>query len=159
MKKKGPVSEFMTHHYRHFNAATMVDAAKAYDAHVSNDGKMMITLAGAMSTAELGISLAEMIRQNKVHAISCTGANLEEDIMNLMAHSRYHRVPDYRHLSPDDELELLTPADDPVSFTVTQLLDAENREITTAPHPMMTVSMKLPMFAPRYSILRKNRIS
>ena len=50
-------------------------------------GKMMVTLAGAMSTAELGISLAEMIRQDKVHIISCTGANLEEDIMNLVAHN------------------------------------------------------------------------
>lgn len=56
---------------------------------------MMITLGGAMSTAELGISLAEMIRQDKVQ-ITCTGANLEEDIMNLVAHSHYKRVPHYR---------------------------------------------------------------
>jgi hypothetical protein len=40
-------------------------------------------------TAELGVSLAEMIRQNKIHIISCTGANLEEDIMNLVAHTHY----------------------------------------------------------------------
>ena len=59
---------------------------------------MMITLAGAMSTAELGLSLAEMIRQDKVQIISCTGANLEEDIMNLVAHSHYKRVPNYRDL-------------------------------------------------------------
>ena len=68
---------------------------------------MMITLAGAMSTAELGISLAEMIRQDKVSIISCTGANLEEDIMNLVAHSHYKRVPNYRDLSPQDEWYLL----------------------------------------------------
>ncbi len=68
---------------------------------------MMVTLAGAMSTAELGISLAEMIRQDKIDIISCTGANLEEDIMNLVAHSHYKRVPNYRDLSPQDEWELL----------------------------------------------------
>ena len=60
-----------------------------------------------MSTAELGLSLAEMIRQDKVSIISCTGANLEEDIMNLVAHSHYKRVPNYRDLSPQDEWDLL----------------------------------------------------
>ena len=104
---KGPVSQFIEHHYRHFNAATLVDAAKAYESHLEAGGKMMITLAGAMSTAELGISLAEMIRQDKVHIISCTGANLEEDIMNLVAHNHYKRVPHYRDLSPQEEWELL----------------------------------------------------
>lgn len=107
MNKKGPVSQFIEHHYRHFNAAALVDAAKGYEAHLTEGGKMMITLAGAMSTAELGISLAEMIRQDKVHIISCTGANLEEDLMNLVAHSHYKRVPHYRDLSPQDEWELL----------------------------------------------------
>lgn len=68
---------------------------------------MMITLAGAMSTAELGLSLAEMIRQDKVHLISCTGANLEEDVFNLVAHNHYVRVPHYRELSPAEETSLL----------------------------------------------------
>lgn len=84
-----------------------MDAAKGYEKHLENNGKMMVTLAGAMSTAELGISLAEMIRQGKVDIISCTGANLEEDIMNLVAHSHYRRVPHYRDLSPQDEWDLL----------------------------------------------------
>ncbi|HEX7756296.1 MAG TPA: deoxyhypusine synthase family protein [Niabella sp.] len=104
---KGPVSQFIEHHYRHFNAAALIDAAKAYEAHMNAGGKMMITLAGAMSTAELGISLAEMIRQDKVQIISCTGANLEEDVMNLVAHSHYNRVPNYRDLTPKEEWELL----------------------------------------------------
>jgi deoxyhypusine synthase len=104
---KGPVSEFILHHYRHFNAAALVDAAKGYEKHLDEGGKMMVTLAGAMSTAELGLSLAEMIRQDKVAIISCTGANLEEDIMNLVAHSHYKRVPNYRDLSPQEEWELL----------------------------------------------------
>src|SRR5258706_16383523 len=104
---KGPVSQYIQHHYRHFNAAALMDAAKGYETHLAEGGKMMITLAGAMSTAELGISLAEMIRQDKVAIISCTGANLEEDIMNLVAHSHYKRVPNYRDLSPQEEWNLL----------------------------------------------------
>jgi deoxyhypusine synthase len=105
--KKDPVSQFIQHHYRHFNAAALVDAAKGYETHLAEGGKMLVSLAGAMSTAELGISLAEMIRQDKVAIISCTGANLEEDIMNLVAHSHYKRVPNYRDLSPQEEWELL----------------------------------------------------
>ncbi|MFA4973249.1 MAG: deoxyhypusine synthase family protein [bacterium] len=100
------VSEFIKTNYLHFNAATLLDAAEAYRAHLSAGGRMMVTLAGAMSTAELGISLAEMIRQDKVHAVSCTGANLEEDLFNLIAHEHYKRVPHYRHLTPAEELDL-----------------------------------------------------
>ncbi len=107
MKKKGPVSEFMERHYTHFNAATVVDAARGYEEQLDKGCRMMITLAGAMSTAELGKSLAEMIRQDKVHCITCTGANLEEDVFNLVAHNYYKRVPHYRDLSPADEKELL----------------------------------------------------
>ena len=68
------VKAFIEHHFRHFNAAVVVDASKAYQAHLDAGGKMMVTLAGAMSTAELGLSLAELIRRGKVHAITCTGA-------------------------------------------------------------------------------------
>ena len=90
---KGPVSNFIKEHYKHFNAAALLDAAQGYETHINEGGKMMVTLAGAMSTAELGKSLSEMIRQDKVAIISCTGANLEEDIMNLVAHNSYKRVP------------------------------------------------------------------
>jgi deoxyhypusine synthase len=105
--KRGPISNFIEQNYLHFNAAALMDAAKGYELHLAEGGKMMITLAGAMSTAELGKTLAEMIRQDKVQIISCTGANLEEDIMNLVAHSHYKRVPNYRDLSPQDEWDLL----------------------------------------------------
>ena len=98
--------KFMKTHYKHFNAATVVDASQAYCDLVDNGGKMFLTMAGAMSTAELGKSLAEMIRHGKVHAITCTGANLEEDIFNLVANSHYKRVPHYRQLSPKDETDL-----------------------------------------------------
>lgn len=103
----GSITTFIEHHFRHFNAATLVDGARAYDAHLQKGGAMMVTLAGAMSTAELGLSLAEMIRQKKVDAICCTGANLEEDVFNLVAHDHYVRVPHYRDLTPADEQALL----------------------------------------------------
>lgn len=101
------ISDFVRHHYRHFNAAALVDAADGYVRHLDEGGVMFMTLAGAMSTAELGLSLAEMIRENKVHAICCTGANLEEDVFNLVAHEHYVRVPHYRHLTAQDEEALL----------------------------------------------------
>ena len=103
----GPVSTFLKQHFRHFNAATLIDASDAYIEHLGRGGKMFLTLAGAMSTAELGVSLAEMIRQDKVHGICCTGANLEEDVFNLVAHDFYQRVPHWRDLKPEDEQELL----------------------------------------------------
>ena len=101
------ITDFIKHHYRHFNAAALIDASEGYKRHLADGGKMMITLAGAMSTAELGLSLAEMIRQDKVQIISCTGANLEEDLFNLVAHDFYERVPHYRDLTPHDEQDLL----------------------------------------------------
>ena len=96
----------MDRNYRHFNAAVCVDAAQAWIQHLDNGGKMFLTIAGAMSTAELGISIAELIRNDKVHGICCTGANLEEDVFNLVAHTKYERVPGYRSLTAQDELAL-----------------------------------------------------
>ncbi len=104
---KGPISQFIEKHYLHFNSASLVDAAKAYEQQLANGAKMMVSMAGAMSTAEIGKIFAEIIRQDKVQIISCTGANLEEDIMNLVAHSHYERVPHYRDLTPEDEWALL----------------------------------------------------
>lgn len=101
------VKGFIRHNFRHFNSAVLVEASEAYMKHLDKGGKMMITLAGAMSTAELGITLAEMIRGEKVDAITCTGANLEEDLFNLVAHDYYVRVPQYRDFSPADEAALL----------------------------------------------------
>lgn len=102
-----PIKDFIQKHYRHFNAAALRAATDDYIRHLERGGKMLMTIAGAMSTAEIGMSLAEMIRHDKVHAISCTGANLEEDIFNLVAHDHYERVPHYRQLSPQDEKALL----------------------------------------------------
>ena len=104
---KGAISQFIEKYYLHFNAASVVDAAKEYENQLAKGSKMLVSLAGAMSTAELGKIFAEVIRQDKVQIISCTGANLEEDIMNLVAHSHYKRVPNYRDLTPQDEWDLL----------------------------------------------------
>src|ERR1700746_4221377 len=103
----GSISQFIDRNFRHFNAAALKDAADAYIAHLDHGGKMMITLAGAMSTAERGVSLAQMIRRDKVPAITCTGANMEEDLFNLVARSKYERIPNYRELSPQQEEDLL----------------------------------------------------
>lgn len=101
------IKKFVDHNYRHFNAAVVKDAAQAYVKHINNGGKMFLAMAGAMSTGEIGLTLAEMIRQDKISAISTTGANLEEDIFNLVAHNFYERVPGYRYFTKDDEQALL----------------------------------------------------
>ena len=101
------ISNFLESHYLHFNAAALVDAAKGYKQQLEQGNKMLVSLAGAMSTAELGKSLSPMINEDKIHIISCTGANLEEDVMNLVAHNHYKRIPHYRDLTPTEERELL----------------------------------------------------
>ncbi|QMU28535.1 deoxyhypusine synthase family protein [Adhaeribacter radiodurans] len=121
------VTEFLKNQYRHFNAAALIDAAEGYKTHLANGNKMLVTLAGAMSTAELGISLAEMIRQDKIHAISCTGANLEEDIFNLVAHDFYERIPHYRDLTAQDEENLLNRHMNRVTDTCIPEMEAMRR--------------------------------
>ena len=99
----GAIRQFMQKHFLHFNAREALDAARAYEAHIDAGGKMLVSLAGAMSTGELGIILARMIRSGKVQAISCTGANLEEDVFNLLAHDEYEVIQDWRALSASDD--------------------------------------------------------
>lgn len=101
------ISNFLEKYFLHFNSASLVDAAKSYKDQLKKGNKMLVSLAGAMSTSEIGKIFSEMIRKDKVHIISCTGANLEEDIMNLVAHTHYRRIPNYRDLSPEQEKELL----------------------------------------------------
>jgi deoxyhypusine synthase len=162
-----PIRDFLTHHYRHFNAATLVDAAAAFRAHVEAGGKMFLTLAGAMSTAELGLTLAELIRRDKVHAITCTGANLEEDLFNLVAHEHYQRVPDYRDLTPADEQALLdrhlnrvTDTCIPEEEAMRRIEKAVSREWKTAdragrrafPHEILFDILRSGELAPDYQI-------
>jgi len=102
----GAIRQFMEEQFLHFNAREALEASQAYEAHIGAGGKMLVSLAGAMSTAELGISLSRMIRAGKVHAVSCTGANLEEDLFNLLAHDEYEVVSDWRALSALEERAL-----------------------------------------------------
>jgi len=121
------ITSFIKHHYRHFNAAALIDAAEGYNKLLASGGKMFVTIGGAMSTAELGLSLAEMIRQDKIHGISCTGANLEEDVFNLVAHDFYERVPHYRDLTPADESRLLSRHMNRVTDTCIPEMEAMRR--------------------------------
>lgn len=140
------VKSFIIQHYRHFNAAAVVDAAEGYVNQLSLGNKMLITLAGAMSTAELGISLAEMIRKDKVHAICCTGANLEEDIFNLVAHKEYVRIKDWRALTADDEEKLLERG----LNRVTDTCIPEDEAMRKIEKPMIDVWQKADRAGARY---------
>lgn len=158
---QGAVTQFVERHYRHFNAATIVDAAKGYRRHLENGGQFFMTLAGAMSTAELGISLAEMIRQDKVHAISCTGANLEEDIFNLVAHDYYERVPHYRDLTPKDEGDLLARHMNRVTDTCIPEMEAMRRIESAVYEEWVNADKAGQRFFPHefmYKILRSGKL-
>lgn len=167
----GPITQFINHHYRHFNAAALKDAAKGYSDHINQGHKMFVTLAGAMSTAELGLSLAEMIRAGKIHGISCTGANLEEDIYNLVAHKHYKRIPNWRSLTENDEQELLDqhlnrvtdtciPEEQAIRVIEEKLLNRWKIATTNGqsflPHEYFYQCLKAKDFEPYYQIDPKN---
>lgn len=160
-KPSSPISEFVREHFRHFNAAALIDAADGYRAHLERGGKMLMTVAGAMSTAELGRSLAEMIRQDKVHAISCTGANLEEDIFNLVAHDYYERVPHYRDLTPADEHALLQRHMNRVTDTCIPEMEAMRRIESVVLDEWVAADQKGERYFPHefmYKILRSGKL-
>jgi deoxyhypusine synthase len=167
----GEISDFMRNNFKHFNSATVLDASEAYVHHLDAGGSMMITLAGAMSTAELGITLAEMIREDKVHAICCTGANLEEDVFNLVAHEHYVRIPHYRHLTPEQEEALLEqhlnrvtdtciPEEEAMRriqrFVQKRWADADQSGERFFPHEFLYASLKSGELEPHYQIDPKN---
>ena len=166
-----PISDFIEKHFLHFNAAALVDAARSYRDHLASGKKMLVSLAGAMSTAELGKSLAEMIRRDKIHIISCTGANLEEDVMNLVAHSHYKRIPEYRDLTPAQEWELLEKGLNRVTDTCIPeeeafrkiqhhifrvWKDAEEAGERLFPHEYLFRLLNSGVMEPYYEIPRKN---
>ena len=100
------IRDFIKRHYHHFNAGALADCAESLNEFLDNDGRLIITLAGAMSTAGIGRSLAPAIRAQKIHAICCTGANLEEDLFRLVASSSYERIDDWRDLTAEYDAEL-----------------------------------------------------
>lgn len=160
-RDSGAISRFVREHFRHFNAAALVDAAEGYNKHLEGGGKMLVTIAGAMSTAELGRSLAEMIRQHKIHAICCTGANLEEDIFNLVAHDYYERVPHYRDLTPSDEQALLERHMNRVTDTCIPEMEAMRRIESAVLDEWVAADQQGVRFFPHefmYKILRSGKL-
>jgi len=161
MPAAAPVSSFIRHNFRHFNAAALVDAADAYSRHLDGGGSMLITVAGAMSTAELGLSLAEMIRRDKVQAICCTGANLEEDVFNLVAHDHYERVPHYRDLTPRDEQALLDRHMNRVTDTCIPEMEAMRRLETAVLEEWQEADSKGERYFPHefmYRVIRSGKL-
>jgi deoxyhypusine synthase len=102
-----PILRFILQNYKNFNARATRDALLAYWAHIDRGGKMYWTLAGAMSSAQLGLTLAPAIRAGLIHGISSTGANLEESLFRLVAHHSYMDFPDYRYFSKQDDTRIL----------------------------------------------------
>lgn len=156
------ITDFIDHHFRHFNAAALKDAAYGYRSHLEQGGKMFLTLAGAMSTAEIGLSLAEMIREDKVHAICCTGANLEEDIFNLVAHDYYERVPNYRDLTPADEQKLLERHMNRVTDTCIPEMEAMRRIESAVLEEWIAADQAGERYFPHefmYKVLRSGRLA
>ena len=100
------IRDFIKRHYHHFNAGALADCAESLNEFLEKDGRLIVTLAGAMSTAGIGRSLAPAIRSQKIHAICCTGANLEEDLFRLVASSSYERVDDWRDLTAESDADL-----------------------------------------------------
>jgi deoxyhypusine synthase len=158
---KGSITRFIDLHFRHFNAAALQDAAEGYIHHLEQGGAMFMTIAGAMSTAELGLSLAEMIRRNKVHGICCTGANLEEDMFNLVAHDHYERVPHYRDLTPTDEAKLLKRHMNRVTDTCIPEAEAMRRIEAAMLEEWLAADAKRERFFPHefmFKILRSGKL-
>ncbi|MGA9520583.1 MAG: deoxyhypusine synthase family protein [Myxococcaceae bacterium] len=102
-----PVLDFALTNYKNFNARATRDALVAYWRHIQGGGKMFWAVAGAMSSAQLGISLAPAIRAGLIHGLSVTGANLEESLFRLVAHHSYKDFPDYRYLTKSDDTKIL----------------------------------------------------
>ncbi|MFE8596821.1 deoxyhypusine synthase family protein [Archangium violaceum] len=102
-----PVLDFVLTNYKNFNARATRDALLSYWRHISSGGRMFWAVAGAMSSAQLGITLAPAIRAGLIHGLSVTGANLEESLFRLVAHHGYKDFPNYRYLTKSDDTKIL----------------------------------------------------
>ncbi|MFN4895991.1 MAG: deoxyhypusine synthase family protein [Pseudomonadota bacterium] len=149
--KKGtkPVTAFAERTLNHCNGGATLQAAQWLNQHLKRGGKLVVTIAGALSSFQVGIMLAELIRKNKVHLISATGANHEESYYRYVAHSHYAYIPRYTELTPAQEAELrdaglrritdtFLPEDESVRIMEPHLLDmwkeAERKEESYYPH-------------------------
>ncbi len=105
-KSRSPVSAYAERTLNHTNGGATMQAALWLKDHLAHGGKLVVTLAGALSSFQIGVMLAELIRQDKVHLISATGANHEESYYRYVAHSHYAYIPRYTELTPEQEAEL-----------------------------------------------------
>ncbi|AKU95463.1 Deoxyhypusine synthase [Labilithrix luteola] len=102
-----PTLEFVLRNFKNFNARATRDALLAYVRHIESGGRMFWAVAGAMSSAQLGITLAPAIRAGLIHGLSVTGANLEESLFRLVAHDSYKDFPEYRYFTKKDDTRIL----------------------------------------------------
>jgi deoxyhypusine synthase len=102
-----PILEFVLKNYKNFNSRATRDATVAYWRHIEGGGKMFWAVAGAMSSAQLGVTLAPAIREGLIHGLSVTGANLEESLFRLVAHDHYKDFPEYRYFTKADDTKIL----------------------------------------------------
>ncbi|MBL8605361.1 MAG: deoxyhypusine synthase family protein [Myxococcales bacterium] len=102
-----PILDFVLTNYKNFNARATRDALVAYWRHIERGGKMFWAVAGAMSSAQLGVTLAPAIRAGLIHGLSVTGANLEESLFRLVAHHSYKDFPEYRYFTKADDTKIL----------------------------------------------------
>ena len=148
-KNNGNVTKFAKKTLVHLNGGATVQAGEWLKQHLNNGGKLVVTLAGALSSFQIGIMLAELIRKNKVHLVSATGANHEESYYRYVAHSHYAYIPKYTELTPEQEAELrdaglrritdtFLPEDESVRIMEPHLLkmwqDAEKKNKSYFPH-------------------------
>jgi deoxyhypusine synthase len=101
------IYNFIINNYHHFNSGSLKDALVSYDEHLKKGGRMFWAMAGAMSSARLGISIAPAIKKGLIHGMSVTGANLEESLFRLVAHSHYQNFKNYRYFSLEDDTKIL----------------------------------------------------
>ena len=147
--RRDPVSAFAERTLNHCNGGSTMEAALWLREHLRRGGKLMVTIAGALSSFQVGVMLAELIRKNKVHIVSATGANHEESYYRYVAHSHYAYIPRYTELTPEQEAELrdaglrritdtFLPEDESVRIMEPHLLamwkDAERRGQSFFPH-------------------------
>lgn len=102
-----PILDFVLTNYKNFNARATRDALVAYWRHVEKGGRMFWAVAGAMSSAQLGVTIAPAIREGLIHGLSVTGANLEESLFRLVAHEHYKDFPDYRYFTKQHDTKIL----------------------------------------------------
>src|SRR3989338_2255678 len=129
MSKEMSVLDLFKKLFHNFNARQMKDATIAFKKHLDAGGKMLLAMAGAMSSAQLGVTLAPMIKEKKIHIISCTGANLEESVFRLVAHDSYHDYPDYRYFTKEDDVKILERGERRVTDTSIPEDDAHLRVV------------------------------